>query len=91
MKYFPNELHHFNVIQFSNGSNTDISEERINHWINELIEELAESVDSVELSCSSGNTWVCVTKKENKKNEYNVIVAKNYWSGTVEKETGKIG
>lgn len=80
---FPNELYHFNEIKFSDGSSTDISTEKINQWIDELIDELSSDSKTVEMSCSSGNTWVCVTKKDGKENEYSVIVAKNYWSGTV--------
>ncbi|GED73048.1 hypothetical protein BRE01_67500 [Brevibacillus reuszeri] len=85
MNHYPNDLYHYNVIQFNDGSNTDISAEKINQWINGLIEELNDSEDAIELSISSGNTWVCVTKKEDKEGEFHVIVAKNYWSGTVKK------
>ncbi|MGG1659494.1 hypothetical protein [Brevibacillus sp. NRS-1366] len=85
MNHYPSDLYHYKTIQFNDGSNTDISETKINQWINGLIEELAVSDEVVEMSCSSGNTWVCVTKKENKEDEYHVIVAKNYWSGTVKK------
>ncbi|WP_064199090.1 hypothetical protein [Brevibacillus brevis] len=89
MNIFPDNLHHYKEIQFSHGSN-DVSEQEINKWINELIDEISTSENTPEMSCSSGNTWVCVTKMDDKEDEYHVVVAKNYWRGTVKKEINKV-
>jgi hypothetical protein len=61
---------------FDFGNGVDISNDEINKWIKEMVDELEENNNCHSLGRSTGNTYVRVNRDDCTK--YRVLVTKNY-------------